>query len=138
MSTDDSKALIPQGSGSLSRIKPRRTNPIMQRMTRDILALLEEQNRLEQARFTLGDYEFREPDYQQILRWAEAWGCSAEEVLDGLEDAVFEDYYSEPKRQIIFTVEDGRIHSLVWDCDQFSAGAGRGMRGWTFKPWRCG
>ena len=77
MSTNDSKALIPQGSGSLSRIKPRRANPIMQRMTRDILALIEEQNRLEQARFTLGDYEFREPDYQQILCWAEAWGCSA-------------------------------------------------------------
>jgi len=45
MSTDDSKALIPQGSGSLSRIKPRRTNPIMQRMTRDILALLEAEER---------------------------------------------------------------------------------------------
>ena len=118
MSTDDSKALVPQGSGSLSRIKPRRTNPIMQRMTRDILALLEEQNRLEQVRFTLGDYEFREPDYQQILRWAEAWGRSAEEVLEKLVEPVFEDYC--PERQIMFTVLDGRIHSLVWDYDEIS------------------
>ena len=118
MSTNDSKVLIPQGSGSLSRIKPRRTNPIMQRMTRDILALLEEQNRLEQIRYTLDDYEFREPDYQQILRWAEAWGCSAEEVLERLREAVFDDY--------CFRVVDDCIHSLVWDCDQFSAG------GWTW------
>ena len=29
MSTNDSKALIPQGSGTLSRIKPRRTNPMV-------------------------------------------------------------------------------------------------------------
>ena len=98
----------------------------MQRMTRDILALLEEQKRLEQVRYTLGDYELREPDYQQILRWAEAWGCSAEEVLERLEKSVFDDWDSEPVRQIMFTVVDGRIHSLVWDCDQFSA------EGWTW------
>ena len=126
MSTNDSKSFIPQDSGSLSRIKPRSLNPIMQRMTRDILALLEEQNRLEQARFTLGDYEFREPDYQQILRWAKAWGCSAEDVLERLIKSIFEDSDSEPVCQIMFTVVDGRIHSLAWDCDQFPA------EGWTW------
>jgi hypothetical protein len=63
-------------------------------------------------------YEFREPDYQQIERWAEAWGCSAEEVLERLVESDLDHAYGSGT---IFTVVDGRIHSLVWDCDQFSA-----------------
>ena len=49
----------------------RRTSPVIARMTRDVLARAAAHG-LSQARFRIGEHLLREPDYRQILSWAEA------------------------------------------------------------------
>ncbi len=89
---------------------PTTSNPII-RLTTEGLLDQARQTQLQQARFRIGDYELREPDYRQILRWAEAAGREPEEVLRVLnqrerrliEDAVF------------FRLHDGAIVELDWN-----------------------
>ena len=85
-------------------------------MTRDVLARTRSRE-VSQVRFKLGDYEFREPDYRQILRWSEqlVWLAKAapenllpEHLLEVLQERVKHEEYR-------LTVEDGAITTLVWD-----------------------
>ncbi|MDO8844416.1 hypothetical protein [Methylicorpusculum sp.] len=67
-------SLIPHSSGDLVSGSTG-SHPILSRMTDGVLETIKEKNRaLQAARFILGAYEFREVDYQQILRWAQALG----------------------------------------------------------------
>jgi hypothetical protein len=58
-------------------------------MSRDVLARAR-RNGLSMARFRLGQYVFREPDYRQILDWAETLQQKPEWVLEQLEDSRLE------------------------------------------------
>ena len=98
----------------------RRTNPVIARMTGDLLARARAHD-LSAARFRIGEYLLREPDYRQILHWAEALGMAPEGVLEELaasrvEPKEWEHWMdSEP---IAFALEDGAIVSLAWDFDR--------------------
>ncbi|MEZ5555253.1 leucine-rich repeat domain-containing protein [Haliea sp.] len=94
-------------------------------MTQDVLARTRS-HEVSQARFKLGDYEFREPDYQQILRWAEALGMAPEALLNVLEDSKCREATPEEQR---FVVKDGAITSLVWDLDRLKDAPGIWGRG---------
>lgn len=93
----------------------RRTSPVIARMTQDVLARAQASG-LSRARFRIGDYLLREPDYRQILLWADALGMGPESVLAELAGTRMEPEEDWEKFQTIsFIVEDGAILSLVWD-----------------------
>lgn len=60
-----SNALVPRPGTGLAEVS-RRTNPVIARMTRDVLARAQAQA-LSAARFRIGEYLLREPDYRQML-----------------------------------------------------------------------
>jgi hypothetical protein len=64
------------------------------------------------AHFKIGRYEFREPDYRQILIWAKALGNDPLVLVNTLERICFT--YEESKK-VAFAVEQGGIISLAWD-----------------------
>ncbi|MDO8938187.1 MAG: hypothetical protein Q7U98_03415 [Methylicorpusculum sp.] len=108
-------SLIPHSSGDLVSGSTG-SHPILSRMTDGVLETIKEKNRaLQAARFILGAYEFREVDYQQILRWAQALGMTPEAVLEVLETSQKKTRY---QMFIRFVVDDGAIVSLAWDFDQ--------------------
>lgn len=97
-------------------LTPNATRPggVLARMTREALNLAERRD-VTEARFPLGGYHFREPDYRQILLWADAIGMSPEAVLECLEAGELGD--EDPDRYA-FTVTDGALTELVWDFDR--------------------
>jgi hypothetical protein len=58
----ESNALVPRPGTGLAETG-RRTHPVISRMSRDVLARAKAQQGLSKARFRLGKYAFREPDY---------------------------------------------------------------------------
>jgi hypothetical protein len=118
MSSDDhqdstSNALVPHPGTDLTKTG-RRTNAVIARMTRDVLARAESHG-ISTARYRLGQYVLREPDYLQILDWAEALRKAPEWVLTQLEESRLEPNKLQNWEPIAFFVEDGAIRSLVWD-----------------------
>lgn len=69
-----------------------------------------------QARFRLGDYEWREPDYRQIISWAEQQAVSPEDIINSLLDGEIPS--GVPWAGTVF--ENGRIKKLNWDFDRMS------------------
>ena len=113
MSEDEVKALVPRPSGELQRVGsgPGR---LLSRVVSDALGFARSAA-LQGARFRLGDFEFREPDYRQIEIWAECLGVSADEVLRCLMASSVEvdnDAYR-------FRLADGSIEALVFDASHF-------------------
>ena len=93
----------------------RASSPVLTRMTQDVLARARASS-LIPARFRIGEYLLREPDYRQILLWAEALGMAPEAVLGefagtklrfGMVGGAF--------KPMEFAVEDGAIVSLPWE-----------------------
>jgi hypothetical protein len=130
MSADDnqessSNDLVPRPGTGLAETG-RRKHPVLARMSRDLLARAEAQG-LSTARYRLGKYVFREPDYRQILDWAEALGKAPEWVLEQLEESKLEPGKWEDWEPITFVVEDGAIRSLVWDFDRLP----QALNSWT-------
>ena len=71
------KSLIPRPSDELEKVRPG-PRDILTRMVSDALVLAKSQETaLVDARFKLGGYEFRDPDYRQILLWAKALKLNA-------------------------------------------------------------
>ena len=112
MEEKNTKALISNsGKGLSGRDRP--ASRVIDRVSQDVMARAEAQG-LSQARFRIGEYLLREPDYQQILLWSEAMDISPELVLQSLskvsnQNSVF--------GGITFSVQSGVIVSLVWDFD---------------------
>lgn len=92
----------------------KRTNPVIARMTQDLLVRAQASG-LSRARFRIGDYVLREPDYRQILLWADALGMAPETVLAVLAETRKEPGWHNHYEPITFAVEDGAIVSLAWD-----------------------
>ena len=89
-------------------------------MTRDVLNQARS-HEVSRARFRLGDYEFRKPDYRQILRWAEELEMTPELLLEGLERGDPRGQASLfPEDEVNLIVEDGAIKELSWYRDNLN------------------
>lgn len=81
----------------------------------DTLALVKKRQATPVAtKFRIGQYEWCEPDYRQILIWAEALGLKPEEVVERLLEG--------PRRTAESVLgqtrfEDGRLVEVCWDFD---------------------
>ena len=62
----------------------------------------------------VGKYEFREPDYRQILIWAKALDLEPVEIVKRIEEGHSDDSYEWTPA---LRVENGVIVSLTWDFD---------------------
>ncbi len=87
-------------------------------MVEDALALGREEAVVQSARFRIGDYMWCEPDYRQILVWAEALKMEPLTVIERLlDDGTFwgtHDPTYSPERALT-RFKDGRIETLRWD-----------------------
>ena len=119
MAEDQRKALIRQGPRSIGEVGAG-ARGILASIVSDALALARShQKSLAAARFRVGDYEFCDPDYRQILVWAEALKIDPEKLIRRLEVISFERFDDDDNMEeiITFTVENGTIASLAWDFD---------------------
>jgi Leucine-rich repeat (LRR) protein len=119
MKRDKKNALIHRPGTGISTGTGRRTSPIIERMAQDVLARAKAQA-LKTARYRIGEYELREPDYRQILRWAEELEMAPEAVLAVLAESRVEPESWQDWEPIGFAVEDGAIVSLAWDFERLS------------------
>jgi hypothetical protein len=110
---DKDKVLIPRPSTALTS-SPTTSNRVIRRMTEGLLAQAR-QTQLQQARFRIGDYELREPDYKQICLWAEELTMAPDELLIVLADSTLKSEDKKSFEPIEFSLVDGTLHSLVWD-----------------------
>ena len=79
-------------------------------MVSDALALARSQV---EATFRIGGYDFRSPDYRQILLWAEALKIAPTMVVQRLESTSLD--LGGGRGKISFQVNNGAILSAVWD-----------------------
>lgn len=78
-------ALIPRSSSALEKIGPG-PKGILTRMVSDALAVARSKEKaLTVARFRIGNYEFCEPDYRQIMLWGKALELDPQDVVQLLE-----------------------------------------------------
>ncbi|WP_200284162.1 hypothetical protein [Rhabdochromatium marinum] len=71
------------------------------------------------ACFRLGDHILREPDYRQLLDWADHYGMEPEVFTYHLARSQKEPDCFGHREPIGFEIVAGAIHSLVWDIKQF-------------------
>lgn len=136
MTEDDKDALVPRKGGGL--IQTAGGGRVLSQMVEGALERVRSREKaLREARFRVGAYEFREPDYRQILRWAEALDRSPESVVEVLKETQFKvlfwsqvvtmevfssDFflpeYDPEERTVVFSVIDGYLSSIVWDFAQ--------------------
>ena len=76
MSDKKNTSLVPRPAGELARIPPGATE-IIDSMVNDATEII----RTDAIRHRIGDYEFRESDYRQILIWAKAVGMTPDELV---------------------------------------------------------
>ncbi|MCA3187746.1 MAG: leucine-rich repeat domain-containing protein, partial [Cupriavidus sp.] len=88
-------------------------HPVLRRMTEGLLEQVR-QMAVQRARYRLGAYELREPDYRLICLWANDLSMAPQALLDILVQGRF---IRDDVEQVAFAVEDGAIISLVWDFD---------------------
>ena len=107
MTKDNNNGLIHRPTTEITK-QGGGTSPVIARMSQDVLDRAN-------ARFRLGKYLLRGPDYNQILLWAEAMEMSPEQVLEHLsvEDSVRAD--GPWSGEMEFLVQYGSITSLCWD-----------------------
>ena len=117
MTDREPNALIPR-PGTEVAAPGQRTPRVIAEMVRDVLARATDVH-LSQARFRIGDYALREPDYRQILRWAEAAGKAPEEVLAVLNQWQIPNTWSN-EDPTVFRLQDGAIVELDWDFESLS------------------
>ena len=151
MSDTERNALIPLRSGGLANIG---TGPksILSGMVSDALALARAREKsLAVARFRIGEYEFRAPDYRQILIWTKALGIEPEDFISRLKEDFgnYQDYLENSRDSFQdcdgfyhlplngfeagLEVEDGSIVSLVWIFDEVSISSFEWMDGLRIK-----
>jgi hypothetical protein len=84
MDEKNNLAIVPKPSSAVEKAAPgakRRLSGIMA----EIAALAKrEQSKLAKTKFRIGEYEWCEPDYKQILIWADALALKPKEVIERL------------------------------------------------------
>jgi|SRR5271166_1292522 len=117
MADDERKALVVQGPRSLAEVGAG-ARKILSSVVSDALTVASSREKaLRSTPFRIGSYEFREPDYRQIMIWAEALEIDPESLVRRLETTSFtssEHGYSF-EDTTAFGVERGAIVSLAWD-----------------------
>jgi hypothetical protein len=111
-SDDHSRSIIPLPDASLALARPE-GGRVLSELLSDTLALA----RGEPLR-KIGEHEWCEPDYRQILLWAEALELEPEEVIGRLTGTAPLDDSWEPT-----SFRNGRIVKLNWDLDLLPLGA---------------
>jgi len=123
MNENEKYALVTSPSRAIEKIAPG-VKRILSSMVADTLAAAKRgQSVLAEARFRIGDYEWREPDYCQILLWAKAMVMEPLEVIQQLvaineqwkRRSEEEDEIDEYELGPIF--DDGAIKTIYWDFD---------------------
>ena len=84
MNEKKDNALVPRPPSGVEKVAPG-LKRILSDMVADTRALAE-QRAAAQTKFRIGDYEWCEPDYRQILIWAEETGLKLDEVVERLFD----------------------------------------------------
>jgi hypothetical protein len=82
MKEKNEDALVPRPPSAIEKTIPG-AKRILSSIVADTLALAE-QRALAAAKFRIGDHEWCEPDYRQILIWAEETGLKPEQVVERL------------------------------------------------------
>lgn len=119
MSEKKTFPIVPASSTSISRCDEG-SEKLLSRMSSGVLAAFRDRaNAPQQDRFRVGDFEFRAPDYQQILLWAAASGFTPERVVDGLSKN-WSIHLAGKGRDHPFRwkVVDGQIIWLIWEFDE--------------------
>ena len=112
MADDERKALVVQGPRSLAEVGAG-ARKILSSVVSDALTVASSREKaLTSTSFRIGSYEFREPDYSQVLIWAEVLEIGPEALVQQFEKICF-DHWWFPK--VVFAVEQGAIVSLAWD-----------------------
>ena len=102
-------ALVPRPPGALETVKPG-AKRVLSSMVADTLALVPKEKDVSLSRkFRIGDYEWREPDYRQILLWAKALSMEPQEVIRRL----LTGKRSQNWNDTIFA--DGSLVKVNWD-----------------------
>ena len=118
-SGNDNFALVPRPSSAVAKAEPG-AKRILAGMVADALALVNrEQLKPAEARFRIGDYEWCEPDYRQILMWAKALNLEPETVMERLFPEPKGATWSSGMWDHDFTTQcaNGRMIGLCWDFD---------------------
>ena len=84
---------------------------ILSEMVNDVMALASVSAGVLQRRFKIGDVELCEPDYRQILHWADSLELAPEEFLSRL----LKPPQGAHNSLWPTVMEDGRLVSLFWD-----------------------
>lgn len=115
MSNKDKNELVAQ-SGRAIQAAGAGPSSILAGMVADVLTLAKPLSvEVMPTLFRVGDYDFCEPDYKQILLWAEALAFKPEVVVGHLQSFMpSEDQNIDFK----FDVNAGRMVSLTWDFDK--------------------
>jgi hypothetical protein len=116
MEPNQERSLIPRPSHELSAPQTA-GNRILAGMVEETLALGRKESVAQTARFRIGDYAWCEPDYRQILLWAEAMDLEPLAVIEGLLAGLSETHTEDLPRWAGTRFEEGRIVSLVWNFD---------------------
>ena len=86
-------------------------NRILGEMVEQTLALGRKEAVAQTARFRIGDYALCEPDYRQILLWADALKMEPVTVIGKL-------VAGEETKEVATRFQDGRMLSLSWNLDE--------------------
>lgn len=126
MGEEKTNALIIRPSEAIEKTSTG-ARDILSTIVSDALELAR-RNSSTEARFRIGNYDLREPDYRQILLWANALNLEAAEIIRrmkmGRDETMLsahsrlsqygrESYYG--LESIETRIEDGSIVTLVWD-----------------------
>ena len=117
MADDERKALVVQGSRSLAEVGAG-ARKILSSVVSDALTVAYLRKKvLTSTVFRIGSFEFREPDYGQILTWANRLDIDSETLVQRLSAYSFTDRARDWEKTI-FKVERGTIFSLAWDISE--------------------
>ena len=148
MDEKDNYALVPKPPGAIEKVQPG-AKRILSSMVTETLALANKDSLASSAgKFRIGDYEWCEPDYQQILLWARSLKTEPDRVIKRLEEAhknsmrhllplFHSGYYERPQESF----QHGRLINVTlqdWDVDKFEWVAGLQLRELElgYKSWR--
>lgn len=117
MNEKDDFALVPSQARTLGKTAPG-GRPILSGMVTEMLALHKDSFGLTEKRFRIGDYEWCEPDYRQILQWANALRMEPVMVIERLLASRPEWPFVEDLPFWAATrMEGGRFVSLLWNLE---------------------
>ena len=116
-------SLVPSPLGGVEKVKPG-TKRILSGMVAEVVKLAKrEQNNVALRKFRIGAFEWCEPDYRQILVWAEALKIEPERIVQSIFDERSLYMEDDGQQRLLFPFweglpyADGRLLQINWDFD---------------------